>query len=396
MEDQQKVYFFAYADEQEQISQLHNYLNQKGANLPPLEANADRFSSVKELIKGSKALAKSTDDIEEVLNSILSIVITFSSEEATKLIQTWSEVALSAEFSGTGWQSNAGRIVTVFSTIFHFYDQHPSLKFSIYKVLVELTGRAKLTKFLDISTSTLNSYFSEWKLTVEQQREVLRILHAALLSDNRPQQAAEVMSRLLQTYTQADASNAEQDALECVRTAIIDPQTFSFDHLLRIQAVKHLEKNHSALFKLLKIFSHGRLNEFKIFVKENPKFISEKLKIEEDLLLKKIKILTLISLAEQNKVLSYEQLQKELELQTEDELENFLINVLKSKAVSGKLNGVRKEFYITAFDQRCFDRKEWKNLRSNLQNLLDNLKMTKKSVEIASDPELLNRSLHYM
>jgi|UniRef100_A0AC35GSB2 translation initiation factor 3 subunit M len=396
MEDQQKVHFFAYAEEQEQISQLHNYLNQKGANLPPLEANADRFSSVKELIKGSKALAKCTDDIEEVLNSILSIVITFPLEEATKLIQTWSEVALSTEFSGTGWQSNAGRIVTVFSTVFHFYDQHPSLKFSIYKVLVELTGRAKLTKFLDISTSTLNSYFSEWKLTVEQQREVLRVLHAALLSDNRPQQAAEVMSRLLQTYTHADASNAEQDALECVRTAIIDPQTFSFDHLLRIQAVKHLEKNHSALFKLLKIFSHGRLNEFKIFVKENPKFISEKLKIEEGLLLKKIKILTLISLAEQNKVLSYEQLQKELELQTEDELENFLINVLKSKAVSGKLNGVRKEFYITAFDQRCFDRKEWKTLRSNLQNLLDNLKMTKKSVEIASDPELLNRSLHYM
>uniref|UniRef100_A0AC34G6T7 Uncharacterized protein n=1 Tax=Panagrolaimus sp. ES5 TaxID=591445 RepID=A0AC34G6T7_9BILA len=303
MEDQQKVYFFAYAKEQEQISQLHDYLNQKGAKLNPLKENADRFTSVMELVKGSKALAKSNEDIEEVFNSIVSIIIGFTPEEATKLVQTFGEVTLSADFSGTGWQSNAGRVVSVFSTLFNFYDQHPSLKFSIYKVLVELTGRAKLTNFLDISTSALNLSFSEWKLTltVEQQREVLRILHAALLADNRPQQAAEVMTRLLQTYTQADASKAEQDALECVRIAIIDPQTFSFDHLLRIHAVKSLEKNHAVLFKLLKIFSHGRLSEFKAFVKENPKFASEKLKIEESLLEKKIKILTLISLAEENK-----------------------------------------------------------------------------------------------
>jgi hypothetical protein len=151
MEDHQKVYFFAYANEQEQISQLHDYLNQKGAKLSPLKENADRFSSVLEIIKGSKALASTKDDdIEEVFNSVLSIIIGFSPEEASKLIQAWSEVALSPEFNGTGWQSNAGRVVTVFSNLFNFYDQEPSMKFSIYKVLIELTGRAKLTKFLDI------------------------------------------------------------------------------------------------------------------------------------------------------------------------------------------------------------------------------------------------------
>uniref|UniRef100_A0AC34FY25 UDP-glucuronosyltransferase n=1 Tax=Panagrolaimus sp. ES5 TaxID=591445 RepID=A0AC34FY25_9BILA len=74
----------------------------------------------------------------------------------------------------------------------------------------------------------------------------------------------------------------------------------------------------------------------------------------------------------------------------------------KNLNYQGQLNGVRKEFYITAFDQRyfdqqrLFDRKEWTSLCNNLQNLLDNLKATKKNVEIASDPELLNCTLHYI
>lgn len=62
-----------------------------------------------ELVKGSKALAKSNEDIEEVFNSIVSIIIGFTPEEATKLVQTFGEVTLSADFSGTGWQSNVSK-----------------------------------------------------------------------------------------------------------------------------------------------------------------------------------------------------------------------------------------------------------------------------------------------
>lgn len=47
---------------------------------------------------------------------------------------------------------------------------------------------------------------------------------------------------LLGTYTSADAPAAADDAAECVRTAIVDPKSFSFEHLLRLPPVKHLEK----------------------------------------------------------------------------------------------------------------------------------------------------------
>lgn len=93
--------------------------------------------------------------------------------------------------------------------------------------------------------------------------------------------------------------------------------------------------------------------------------------------------------------MSYETLKKELEITTDEDLEKFLIDVLQSKAINGKLNGVKKEFSITAMEQRTFGRKEWEKLRGDLANLLDNLQRTKKNLDVAADPSQLNALLHY-
>ena len=51
-----------------------------------------------------------------------------------------------------------------------------------------------------------------------------------------------MMSTLLKTYTDQDAAKAREDARECVRTAVVDPKSFCFDHLLHLSAVKSLEQ----------------------------------------------------------------------------------------------------------------------------------------------------------
>lgn len=58
------------------------------------------------------------------------------------------------------------------------------------------------------------------------------------------------MTSLLKTYDDSDADKAKDDAHECVRTAIIDPKSFSFDHLLGLSVVKRLEKV-TKLYKIL-------------------------------------------------------------------------------------------------------------------------------------------------
>lgn len=110
------------------------------------------------------------------------------------------------------------------------------------------------------------------------------------------------MIMLLDTYTDADACNAREDATECVRTAVVDPRSFSFDHLQRLSAVKALQKSDPLMHSALELFNSGTLKEYKEFVAKHPEFISEKLKVDESVLLKKIRLLTLMTIAESNNV----------------------------------------------------------------------------------------------
>uniref|UniRef100_A0AC34R940 Uncharacterized protein n=1 Tax=Panagrolaimus sp. JU765 TaxID=591449 RepID=A0AC34R940_9BILA len=96
-------------------------------------------------------------------------------------------------------------------------------------------------------------------------------------------------------------------------------------------------------------------------------------------LLKKIKILS-----ECNKSISYETLKKELNIGTDDDLEKFMFDILQSKTVIGTLDGVKKEFNVTAAEKREFDRKDWMKLKNNLGNLLENLKNIKKNIDSVS------------
>lgn len=52
----------------------------------------------------------------------------------------------------------------------------------------------------------------------------------------------------------------------------------------------------------LEIFINGTLKDYKDFVGKHPDFISQKLRVDESILLKKIRLLTLMTIAESNNV----------------------------------------------------------------------------------------------
>jgi translation initiation factor 3 subunit M len=148
--------------------------------------------------------------------------------------------------------------------------------------LLEISGKAGITQFVDVSLPTVEGYVAEWRLRVEQKRELLRNLHSALTADKRTDAAFEVMMALLRTYTDADADHAKEDARECVRTAIVDPKSFSFDHLLNLSAVQLLQKSDPKIYQLLLIFSTGKLSEYRRVKKDNAVFVQDVRKIKID------------------------------------------------------------------------------------------------------------------
>ena len=223
----------------------------------------------------------SEKDVEYLLNAIFSLVITLAENEALSLVQQFCQLV--STFKGHGFQSNAGVAVRVLSNFLHSHNGMPKLQLIEFKYLLELSGRAHLTQSLEVGNiEKINEYSALWALNVEQKREILRLLHTALIQDQRHDCAAEVMTALLKTYDDSDADKAKHDARECVRTAVIDPKSFSFDHLLGLSAVKRLEKTDPLIHEILTIFVKGRLQDYRNFVRNNSNFVLEQLKVEDE------------------------------------------------------------------------------------------------------------------
>ncbi|KAI6192340.1 hypothetical protein M3Y97_00327100 [Aphelenchoides bicaudatus] len=377
MTSQKLGVFGAAKDEEAIIAELREFFEPKDVKLAA--PTTDLFANVKMFTEAVEKLAATLNEkeVELLMNAIFNLSITLTVEQSAQFVQLVCKIFKSNVFTkGSGWNSHAGAAVRVLSNFFHLYSDRPEIQRTTFLTLLEIAGAAGITKFVDVSLATVEKYFVDWNLDVEKKREVLRELHKALVRDNRTNLAFEVMMALLKTYTAVDADKAKDDARECVNTAIADPNSFSVDHLLRLSAVQSLEKSDSKIHQLLMLFATGKLADYRKFVAENTSFVNDQLKVDQVALEKKFKMLTLISLAEQQSIIPLSVLSSELEIKDAEELEEFLIDAIQIDAVKGKVNEQRGEFVVSSFQYRTFGRPQWELLQKRLSSLLKNLKQT--------------------
>ncbi|GMN56409.1 hypothetical protein TIFTF001_025525 [Ficus carica] len=104
-----------------------------------------------------------------------------------------------------------------------------------------------------------------------------------------------------------------------VADATSHPSLFAFSEILAVPSVLELEgKENSVYLDVLRLFAHGTWSDFKRNAGRLPQLTAEQVL--------KLKQLTVLTLAETNKVLPYDQLMQELDVTNVRELEDFLIN----------------------------------------------------------------------
>merc|ERR1712071_582481 len=115
--------------------------------------------------------------------------------------------------------------------------------------------------------------------------------------------------------------------------SLADPNTFLFDHLLNLKPVKFLEGQ--LIHDLLKIFVFEKLETYIKFYEANKDFVSG-LGMKHDDNTRKMKLLSFMQLAENRSELSFAEIQHEVQI-SEDEVEEFLIDVIRTKLVRPRL-----------------------------------------------------------
>ncbi|KAL6183467.1 hypothetical protein ACLB2K_044878 [Fragaria x ananassa] len=115
---------------------------------------------------------------------------------------------------------------------------------------------------------------------------------------------------------------------------------FAFSEILAVPNVLQLQGTEYAIYiDMLRLFAHGTWSDYKSNASLLPPLVPDQII--------KLKQLTVLSLAETNKVLSYDQLLEQLDLSNVRELEDFLINeCMYMGIIRGKLDHLKRSVEV--------------------------------------------------
>jgi translation initiation factor 3 subunit M len=309
-------------------------------------------------------------EIDEVLTSIVSIMVSISLERGENLILVFCEKLTKAptkELARVCLQS--------LWRLFNNLEASSPLRYHVYYHLVQVAKQCDQVRDVFTGLEDLKSQFAQCPPSKEQMQKLYRLLHD-VLKDSQCEVASKVMIELLGTYTDDNASHARDDAMKCIVTALADPNTFLLDPLLSLKPVRFLEGE--LIHDLLSIFVSEKLQAYLQFYENHKEFVtSQGLNHEQNM--KKMRLLSFMQLAESNPEMTFSLLKDELKIE-EDEVEGFIIEVLKTKLVRARIDQKAQKVHISSTMHRTFARPQWQQLHDLLLSWRDNLTLVQKNI----------------
>merc|ERR1719278_1176425 len=264
-------------------------------------------------------------------------------------------------------------------TLYQSLEDTSSMRYHVYYHLVGLAGKTGQLATVYTNMANTRAMFkqSQPALSTEQHQKLYRLLHEVLLASGRAEQAGKVMVDLLGTYTTENASEAKEEAQRCIVASLADPNTFLFDHLLNLKPVKFLEGQ--PIHDLLKIFVFEKLEAYIKFFEANKDFVTGLgLKHEDNV--RKMKLLSFMQLAENRSEVSFAEIQHNIQI-SEDEVEEFLIDVIKTKLVRAKIAQGDNMVHVSSTMHRTFGPGDWQQLHQLLTQWKSNIHTVKEQMQ---------------
>ncbi|KAL4470448.1 hypothetical protein ABPG74_012059 [Tetrahymena malaccensis] len=138
---------------------------------------------------------------------------------------------------------------------------------------------------------------------------------------------------------------------------------FQFTELLQVQNIKDLQNGpHKKSYDLLCLFAYSTYQEW---VKNKDKYNNL-----NDQQIKKLRMLTIVDLAQNEKVLGFELLKYELGINNQDELEDLIIESIYTGIITGKINQSDRVLRVGNVISRDVKVTDIQNIKNRLVRIL--------------------------
>lgn len=219
-------------------------------------------------------------------------------------------------------------------------------------------------------SSTIEQWIREWGLSGDQKKQLWGLVFDAYIEDS-----AATYEHALKYLTLHDASSLESQPKEVherlVKSLLVtlrSPELFSCDKLAQLAIVQQLQSHdeYGLLYTLLQIFARQMYEDYMSFsAQPASKSFMEKHDISDEACARKMRLLSLVSLGQSHKELTYADIAAGLHITT-DQVELWVMEAITSGLIAAKIDQVRELVIVTVCIEREFGDRQWERLKNSL------------------------------
>jgi COP9 signalosome complex subunit 7 len=161
-----------------------------------------------------------------------------------------------------------------------------------------------------------------------------------------------------------------------VKQVLSSPNVFVFGEILELEGVKQLEKGDDEAkqhFELLNIFAYGTYSNYKANEAKLPKLTKQQLT--------KLKQLSIVSMAAENRIISYKALEEKIDISNVRELEDLIIDCIYQGIIIGRLDQGRGQLEVEHAIGRDLRPGQIDSLLTTLSNWSNSSEQLMKTIE---------------
>merc|ERR1711871_26713 len=240
-----------------------------------------------------------------------------------------------------------------------------------FKYALDSSQSSVVSKFHD----KVSYWINEWKLNIEDQRELYQLISDILGKDGR-EEALVYLVKYLDSYVgESYPIDVQKRVEEAVLSAVRSPVHAYDDRLKLYEALSKQQFGSTDLGKLvelLRILCSDTLQTYKKFAAENATIFSN-FNLDQQNVERSMKLLTLCTLGSKMKFLSYAKIAEELEIKYED-VEEWVVDAISNKLLEASMDQFKSQVQVIKSANRSFDKEQWESLLTRLNELKDNMK----------------------
>ncbi|KAG8169883.1 hypothetical protein KVR01_000628 [Diaporthe batatas] len=352
-----------------------------GDEIRPLLEKSQTEDAITAIVKASSILNSAPEkEFGPAYNLLIYAVINHSKEPKKHLPQICQNLTKPITSSPINGRDLA---LGSLSTIFNLLAKDDPIRFNVLLQIIRFVKANNLFDTIKPALKNVPGWLEAWNTDDEErQRLYVEIADAAEAADEN-KIAYEHLLQALQTFDADDkddiaSGEAQKLSLRALKMVLVidRPWAYDFQGLRVLAPVQALADSHPVYAQLLDIFAEQDLEDFNDFNDEHEGFL-EKERLDHKTLQTKMRLLTFASLAasQQEREIPYGVIAKGLQVPSE-EVEHWIIDVIRSQLVEGRMSQREKVFKVHKTIYRVFGDKQWRELQSRIdvwKNTLNNV-----------------------